>query len=72
MRMRTIAPSIIGIIVAANFAVGQSLAELAEKEKERRKSNDQEATIVVKEQGSMAGPGDLLPKNCDKSKAEVS
>ncbi len=59
MRMRTIAPSIIGIIVAANFAVGQSLAELAEKEKERRKSNDQEATIVVKNRGVW-----LVPVTC--------
>ena len=33
MRMRTIAPLILGIIVAANFALGQSFAEVAEKEK---------------------------------------
>ena len=33
MRMRTIASIILGIIVAANFASGQSLAEVARKEK---------------------------------------
>ena len=68
MRTRTIAPLILGIIVAANFASGQSLAELAEKEKERRKNNGKEATLVVKNRGVWLVPVEPKPESEDSAK----
>ena len=68
MRMRTMAPLILGIIVAANFALGQSLAEVAEKEKERRKNNGKEATVVVKNRGVWLVPVEPKPESEDSAK----
>ncbi len=68
MRMRTMAPLILGIIVAANFALGQSLAEIAEKEKERRKNNGKEATLVVKNRGVWLVPVEPKPESEDSAK----
>lgn len=68
MRMRTIAPLILGIIVAANFALGQSLAEIAEKEKERRKNNGKEATVVVKNRGVWLVPVEPKPESESSAK----
>jgi len=67
MRMRTIAPLILGIIVTANFVLGQSLAEVAEKEKERRKNNGKEATLVVKNRGVWLVPVELKPESEDSA-----
>ena len=61
MRMRTIAPFIPVLIVAANVALGQSLAEVAEKEKERRKNNEKEATVIVKNRGVWLVPEEPKP-----------
>ena len=68
MRMRTIAPLILGIIVAANFALGQSFAEVAEKEKERRKNNGKEATLVVKNRGVWLVPVELKSESEDSAR----
>ena len=69
MHMRVIAPLILGIMVLASLAIGQSLAEVAEKEKARRKNNDKEATMVVKNRGVWLMPEETKPESEDSAES---
>ena len=68
MNMRTLAPLILVIVAAAHLALGQSLAEVAEKEKERRETNDKEATVVVKNRGVWLVGKESNPEGDDSAK----
>ncbi len=80
MHMRVLAPLILGIMVSASLALGQSLAEVAEKEKARRKNNDKEATMVVKNRRVWLMPEETKPESeasaesddSDNAKSEAS